>query len=110
MVTPQRRRWTFAQVRDNCARFGRARFGSASQMRVVERARNWLVEVRTEGHPAHDPGARAAMLAAWERFFVAGFGSGAKVVAEVKIEAGDQQDGRPSAQVIIMPPPDLRIE
>lgn len=109
-------RWTFAvapgrtlcrpsaNVRDNCARFGRKAFGTATEMKVASQPDGtWQVEVRTEGHPVHDPQYVAWMCAQWERFFKGGFGAGTQVRCTARLEAGDRQDGRPADQLIILP-------
>jgi hypothetical protein len=108
-------RWTFnvtpatarprplANVRENCARFARKAFGSATEMRVSGEGGRWCVDVRTEGHPVHDPAYVAWMRAQWERFFVSGFGVGTSVEINARLEAGDRQDGRPATQLIILP-------
>jgi hypothetical protein len=99
---------SFAMVQANCARFGRKAFGSAGQMHIErklhERRVVYVVQVRVEGPPAHDPEYVAFMQRSWERFFVEGFGYNTTVSLEVRVEAGDVQDGRPPAQLIILPP------
>jgi hypothetical protein len=107
----------FQDVRDNCARFARRMFGSAGQMRVeykklqFRRAGHesrqrygWLVEMRVEGHPAHDQDFTTQMCAKWQRFFENGFGAGTFIWFRVYVEAGDKQDGKPPDQLIIVPP------
>ena len=95
---------SFDQVKENCARFGRKAFGSVAQMRVTLLPLGYLVEVRAEGHPVHDPAYVDYMAAQWRRFFDSGFGAGTVVVCETKLEAGSRQDGSPSDQLIIVPP------
>lgn len=63
----------------------------------------WTIQVRTEGHPAHDPAYVRWMTQQWRRFFDEGFGPGTDVSVNVKVEAGDVQDGAPPAQLIILP-------
>jgi hypothetical protein len=63
----------------------------------------WTIQVRTEGHPAHDPDYVNWMTRQWRRFFNEGFGPGTTVSVKVKIEAGDTQDGRPPDQLVILP-------
>lgn len=95
----------FADVRANCARFGRKAFGSATEMRVEQRAdRTWLIDVRTEGAPIQDDAYVADMVKSWKRFFRGGFGVMASVTATTKLEAGSPQTGAPSDQLIIVPP------
>lgn len=109
-------RWTFtvtagrpvarpvAEVRANCARFGRKAFGSASEMRVTQIGSTWTIDVRTEGHPVHELRYVEWMTAQWCRFFENGFGAGTTVRCATKLEAGSRQDGTPAEQLIIMPP------
>jgi hypothetical protein len=99
-----RRTPTLALVRENCARFGRKTFGSASQMRITQVGATWRIEVRTEGVPVHDPAFVATMHAQWARFLVAGFGPDARIAADARLLAGSRQDGRPADQLIIVPP------
>ena len=73
-------------------------------MRITPQPGTWRIEVRTEGHPAHDPAYVAWMQAQWRRFFVAGLGVGTQVAATTRLEAGDRQDGRPADQLVLMPP------
>src|SRR5688572_14340093 len=79
---------SFALVRENCARFGRKAFGSATQMRITHEARGrWLIDVRTEGVPVHDPAFVTFMYENWRRFFRNGFGGAATVTCTSKLEA-----------------------
>ena len=104
MVTPGRvMQRNFAEIKTNCARFGRKAFGSASEMRVTQ-GKVLTVEVRTEGHPVHDIAYVTWMTEQWKKFFVSGFGVGTTVKCTTKLEAGDRQDGRPAEQLIILPP------
>jgi len=109
-------RWTFtvcpgrskvrsmADMRTNCARFARKAFGSAGAIHLEHRTDAWVVSVRAEGHPVHDPSYVAYLLSAWTRFFVTGFGPGTTVHLDTAFEAGDRQDGRPTDQLVILPP------
>lgn len=97
-----------ATVRENCARFGRLTFGSASEMRVVcatdaDARLYWEISVRTEGHPSHDPGFTEWMHDKWRTFLLVGFGMKSAVQTHVRLEAGDRQDGTPADQLIILP-------
>jgi hypothetical protein len=93
----------FLVVRDNCARFGRKAFGSASQMRVRRNLRGYIIEVMTEGHPVHDPTYVDFMRKNWDRFFTEGFGNGTTTKMSAKLLAGSRQDGKPSDQLLILP-------
>lgn len=109
---------TYALVKENCARFGKKMFGTASQMRIVCATDNmgrlyWEIAVRSEGHPVHDPMYTEWMHAQWHRFFMGGFGSTCEVQSHARLEAGDRQDGTPADQLIILPTviePNLRSE
>jgi hypothetical protein len=99
---------SFALVRENCARFYRKAFGSATELQLVGSdvpGATWTIDCRTEGHPAHDPTYVAYMTENLRRFLCVGFGQQSKVTFDVKIEAGDKQDGTPADQIIIGPEP-----
>lgn len=102
---PQR---SFGEIEQNCARFGRKAFGAATEMLVQNRIEGTKVvhtiQFRTEGHPVHDPSYVAYMLTNFTRFFVAGFGPGTEVKLDTRLEAGSRQDGKPSDQLIMLPP------
>ena len=93
----------FKEVVANCARFGRKGFGSASEMRVRSTRRGYIVEVISEGHPAHDLSFVNYMNSCWERFFVSGFGTGTVVKSSSKVIAGSRQDGKPADQWLELP-------
>lgn len=105
-VTPGRNmRRTFEEVKAQCARFGRKAFGSASQMKVERNGvGQWIVKVRTERHPVHDPRYVEHQRMHWQRFFENGFGVGTQVTLQAKLEAGSRDDGTPADQLIIIPP------
>lgn len=105
-VTPGVRKMRpFVEVKTNIARFMRKAFGSASQCRIQHDRKTgaYTIQVRTEGHPAHDPTYVAYYAQHCQRFFVAGFGVGTQVKTDAKLEAGSRQDGTPSEQLIILP-------
>lgn len=103
-VTPGRKiRTTRAELEANCGRFGRKAFGSASQMRITTKKGVLIVDVRTEGHPVHEPPYVEWMRQQWARFFLNGFGAGTTVTLDTKLEAGSRQDGTPADQLIILP-------
>jgi hypothetical protein len=102
------RRPDFATVKANCSRFGRLLFGSASEMHLSYRTDGdgrpcWEVQIRTEGHPVHDPQYTEWMHDAWHHFFQRGFGPSCLVWKHVRLEAGDRQDGTPADQLILLP-------
>ena len=90
-------------VRDSCASFGRAHFGSASVMRVLRFPRGWEIAILSEGHPAHDPRYAGWMHAEWRKFLAVGFGSQARITSTASVVAGSRDDGTPPDQLIIMP-------
>ncbi len=94
----------FAQVRENCARFGRKAFGSASEMHVRQYAESWIIDVRTEGAPVQDLEYVSYMIANWKRFLRNGFGGSARITVLTRLEAGSPQDGTPATQLIMVPP------
>lgn len=106
-ITPEASRPSIdhATVRENCARFYRKAFGSATELSVTESSRRWVIDCRTEGHPAHDRAYRAWMTGQLRRFLLNGFGPTAAIELTVTVEAGDSQDGTPPAQLILGPPP-----
>lgn len=110
-VTPGDRRRAdlpFAEMKKNCARFGRDMFKSSSEMKIDrsqdDKGTFWTVSVITEGHPVHDPEYVTRMAATWAKFFRAGFGAGTHTHCDAKLLAGDAQNGAPRDQLIILPP------
>lgn len=98
---------SFEQVKENCARFYRKAFGSATELNITGSdvpGGTWIIDCRTEGHPAHDPTYVAYMTSELRRFLVVGFAH-AQVAFDVKLEAGSRQDGTPADQLIFGPPP-----
>ena len=94
---------THAEVMSNAARFFRKAFGTATQCRIHAVNGLWTFDVRTEGHPVHDPKYADYMAQAFARFFTAGFGPGTQVTTASKLEAGSRQDGTPADQMLILP-------
>ena len=94
---------TMAEVETNAARFFRKAFGTATQCRILATPDFWTFEVRTEGHPVHDPAYADYMAQAFARFFTEGFGVGTQVATASKLEAGSRQDGTPADQMLILP-------
>lgn len=93
----------YAVFKVNVARFARKVYGSATQIRILERRLDWEVQVLTEGHPVHDPEYVAYVRALWTRFFIEGLGPSTEVTLSARLVAGSRQDGTPSDQVILMP-------
>jgi hypothetical protein len=99
---------SFLLVKDNCARFGRLAFGSASQMRIAQAYDThgrlyWEIAIRTDGHPVHERPYVEWMHDHWRTFFRQGFGQACEIQAHARLEAGDRQDGRPADQLIVLP-------
>ena len=95
----------FPLIRDVFARYARKRFGSAGQMRVTRYSDYYVIDLRIEGKPAHDPDYARHERMAWEGFFLSLFGNRTHTeLRGPKIEAGSRQDGRPPDQLIIIPP------
>lgn len=98
----------YGTVKENCARFGRMMFGTASQMRIrhaLDRDKRayWEIAIRTEGHPVHDPQYTEWIHDKWRTFFGEGFGYASEVRVHARLEAGDREDGTPPDQLIIVP-------
>lgn len=103
------RQRSFAEVRENAARFARKCFGSASRMKIEQNSRGYLVQVLSEGHPIHDPDYVNYIRELFERFFTNGFGVGTQVKMNAKLMAGSRQDGTPSEQLLILPPVSMSV-
>jgi hypothetical protein len=63
----------------------------------------WVIKVRSEGHPVHDPQYVRHIGGAWSRFLRNAFGQNSEIDFSVKLEAGNRQDGTPAEQLIILP-------
>lgn len=94
----------FAVVREQCARFYRAAFGSATELHITAAPAHWTIDCRTEGHPAHDATYVTYLTDQIRAFLLTGFGAKADVQVAVTIEAGDRQDGQPPDQLILGAP------
>jgi hypothetical protein len=95
---------SFEEVKVNVTRFVRKAFGSAGEMRITQTQRGYVVDIRVEGHPVHDPTLVAYYTNAFDRFFKSGFGPKTVVSVEAKLEAGSRQDGTPPDQLVMLPP------
>jgi hypothetical protein len=114
-ITPPRGRLdarTLEELRAAWGRFVRQAFGTtAGQVRLEKkraglfslRARHIFAQVRLEGVPAHDAGYRDRQKARIVQFFGSGFGPGTRVHIDVRIEAGDVQDGSLPSQLVMLP-------
>lgn len=104
VVTPKVwKTYSFESVRVTCARFARLVFRSATEMKVEEKLRHYVIDVRTEGHPVHDPQFVERVRVMWQKMFEGNFGNGVRVELTTKLEAGSRQDGTPSDQLVILP-------
>lgn len=106
-------RWTFTikaahprdytEVKTKVSKFVLKGFGQATQLKISQRELNWLIDIRTEGAPAHDPQYKQYMEDAFTAFFIKGFGINTEVHLKVKIEAGSIEDGKPPVQLLMLP-------
>lgn len=93
-----------ADVEANAARWLRRGFGSVGECRVSRTAKGWKIEARVEGVSAHDPGYVASVRRQFQARFVAqGWGPLASSTVRVRVLAGDRQDGKPRAQLVMLP-------
>jgi hypothetical protein len=95
---------TMESVKANAARFARREFGSAGEMRVIQKLRSWLIEIRVEGVSIQDAGYVAAKQVRFDTFWRGGFGALARIDFTARLEAGDPQTGAPNDQLIMVPP------
>jgi hypothetical protein len=102
-----------ADMQHAVARWFRAKFGAATEMRLLydcTPARSvFSIECRTEGAPVSDPAFRKGRMGEIGAFFgeaLRKYGR-ADVRVDVHIEAGDAGDGKPPAQLILGPPVSL---
>lgn len=99
----------FEPVKASLADFARKHFGQAGQMRITEKLDHYVIELLTEGKPAHDPGFVAHTSAVFKNFYTVQFGVGTHTrLTGPKLMAGSRQDGSPPEQMIIMPRLDWR--
>ncbi len=89
-----------ADVEYNVAKWLRMGFGSAGRVRVSRTIYGWKIQVMIEGKPAHDPDYVASVKKHFEDFVAKGFGVLATGEVQVKVLAGDKQDGKPAEQMI----------
>jgi hypothetical protein len=115
-------RWTFtihdagrlvsrAEIELNAARWLKKGFGTAGQCRVTRTLDGWLIEALIEvgqGRPVYDPEYLASVKNAFARFVEKGFGMMAWGDVRVRVMAGDTQNGKPRAQMIVMPTLNIR--
>lgn len=96
-------------VEYNAAKWIKAGFGTAGQVRVMQTIRGWNIEALIEGRPAHDPSYVESVRRQFQQRFVEhGWGPFARSTVKVKVLAGDVQDGKPSSQLVMVPFLDAR--
>lgn len=99
----------FEPIKRVIANFARQHFGQAGQMRITEKLDQYVIELLTEGKPAHDPSFVRYTAAVFENFFTVQFGVGTRTVqAEPRWMAGSRQDGSPHDQMIMLPPLNIK--
>ena len=95
----------YLDVVDNARRYFAKLFKTVGRVRCDQQGTYYCLIVEIEGPPAHDAGYTTAVCKSFrERFMVQGFGGLARLVRfEVGVLAGDQQDGKPPDQMLVMP-------
>ena len=94
----------FEPLKQVIAKFTRGHFGSASQMRITEKLDHYIIELLTEGKPAHDYVFVDQITARFQSFFKHQFGPGTQTsLSGPRLMAGSRQDGSPPDQMIILP-------
>lgn len=102
----------YEDVKLNAARWLRAKFGSVARARVEEKLlvqrgisqKYYVIEAQVEGVPAHDPQLVAAVRQSFAKDFVfKGWGPLATSDVKVRVMAGDEQDGKPRKQLVVLP-------
>ena len=91
---------------DNARRFFSKGFASSvGRVRCDQQGTYYVFVAEIEGPPAHDPAyAESVRKEFAERFMVPGFGPGAQLVRfTTGILAGNQQDGNPPDQLLVLP-------
>ena len=102
----------FDVVKANCARFfGLLTRGGAAMLNVEQTALpttpgviRYIITLRWDNRQALDPGFQAEVGKRVGKFFYDGLGPTATVhLKPVVVEAGDAEDGKPPAQLLIVP-------
>jgi len=70
----------------------------------------WVFEVRVEGKPALDPRYQELVKAKVAKFMADNFGRTGQMKMTVYWEAGDLQNGKPPAQLLMMPSIDRTLK
>ncbi len=101
----------YEDVVHNVAEWLKMGFGSVARARVQQQIcqekpfqglMQFVVEAQVEGAAAHDPDYEDSVRKQWRAFCQQGFGSMVLAETEVKILAGDVQDGKPPAQLLVV--------
>jgi len=98
---------------DNARHFFAKGFQSTvGRTRCDQQGRYYVFVTEIEGPPAHDPEYIAAVKRQFiEHFMARGFGPSARLVRfHVGVLAGDQQDGQPPNQMLVMPLLDIATQ
>ena len=94
----------FNEVRDNFARWCKMGFGTVGRVEVTERVFSWKMVLEVDHAGAVDPDYVAGVQRAFQRDFVTkGWNMLAVGRLSVRLLAGDPQDGKPPAQLVVMP-------
>lgn len=94
----------FEPIKLAIANFTSRQFGHAGRMRITEQLDHYVIELLTEGKPAHDPDFVRAMARSFETFFTSQFGANTRTTLDPPtFMAGSRQDGSPRDQLIILP-------
>lgn len=103
----------FELVKENLVKWIQMGFGSVGQLHLEEHilVKNldlkqvyYVATLNVEGAPAHDPGFVTSVRRQFlQRFVQQGFGPLATGTVTARVLAGDMQDGKPPAQLIVIP-------
>jgi hypothetical protein len=91
------------EVVNKFATVGKKWFGSATEMRLRQKNKHYIIEYLTEGHPVNDPTYVEFTRKSWQELFEKLFGIGTVSKLTARIMAGSKQDGSPAEQMIILP-------
>lgn len=94
----------FEPIKLAIANFTTRQFGRAGRMRITEKLDHYVIELLTEGKPAHDPDFVQITARQFENFFTSQFGVSTRTMqAPPTFMAGSRQDGSSRDQLIILP-------
>ncbi len=92
-----------SDVQRNARIWLRKGFGSDGRARVIATLSGWRIEAVVEGVPAHDPDYVVSVQRGFSRFVIQGWGILASGTVHVRVLAGDEQNGKPPSQVVMLP-------